>query len=77
MIALAHAASASARSARAKGSAPVSGRWSCHFSASLMWVWIQVSGSLISSSEWWWMARKSAVATFLPAARACMQMSKS
>ena len=36
-----------------------------------------MSGSLTSSSEWLWIARKSAVTTLRPAARTCRQKSKS
>ena len=48
-----------------------------HFSATRMCASIQVSGSPISSSEWWWMTLKSAVTTLRPASRTCRQKSKS
>ena len=73
-------ASASARRARARQSpppCPTPGIRPSHFSATRMCASIQPSGSPMSSSEWWWTARKSAVTTLRPAARACRQKSTS
>ena len=64
------AASASARRARSfqlPPASPTSGIRPSHFSATRMWAWIQLSASLMRSSEWWWTTLKSAVTTLRPA----------